>query len=295
MPINVDNLLTQAEANDYQVSGYPDNPAEVLEVSVGLNEASLLQTFESVLRELENARTNEFMPSMTSVHLVEYMKDCLRIRVAEARDDFGHPSHPSPRVPSRGERNALQGLPIMLNIIGSIGWVKYDADICTLIPITDWSDDGKVVYRLETPRHSAEVNSWLRALAHARLTIPVQILPREKDGVQAVMLAFWQDDLLKSAQREVDCNKAFIAGFVQLSGLPERLVPLIRYMPRDRHAVLGAVVGSKEIARRRTEGGQRPRGPSQTQPAAMSPEQHVEVEAEITPTLETPVIPANES
>jgi hypothetical protein len=298
MPISLDTLLSQQEANDYQVSGNPVRTVEVVEVPVSLNRESFSATVRSVIREVELATTHAYLPEISVEQLYEYSVDVLRIRVAESREDMGLPNLLSPRVPSRGIRNSLRGLPFMLNIIGAIGWVKYDSQLCTLVPSIDWTDDGSEVGRyLPTPRHTLEVYAWLRGLDHNRLTISVPILPRDKDGVQAVMLAFWQDETLYSSQREVNSNAAFIGGYTQQIGNPGRFIPLVRYMPRTTHSELASVIGRKEIARRRAEGGNRVRTGQQNQP---TPAAQVElptpttVEQHVAPAVpETPVEPAS--
>lgn len=280
MAINLDTLLTQQEANDFQVLGQAVHAAEVVETPVSLDQRSFGATMRSVIREVELAKTHAYLPDITEQQLVEYTSDVLRIRVAESREDMGLPNLVSPRLPSRGIRNNLRGLPIMLNIIGAIGHVKYDAQLCTIVPSIEWTDDGSEMPRyLPTPRHTEEVYAWLRGLDLNKLTISVPLLPRDKDGVQAVMLAFWQDETLHSSQREVNANAAFVGGYTQGIGNPGRFVPLVRYMPRMTHIELASVVGRKEIARRRAESGNRPRTGQQNQPAPSVQENPPPVEA----------------
>jgi hypothetical protein len=193
-----------------------------------------------------------FFPS--SDELGEYFSDVLALRVATCQRDFGLPRDEVPAVPSNGILNSLRGLPLWVNLIGSIGHVAIRSQSTYLYPSIVWERDGNRPVPLGPPRHRDKVDRWLELLDKARVLQPRQLLPRQFDGIQTVMLMHWHEsngeETLWSSQEQLDHNNAYTASFVMGHGVPERFYPIVRYWDRGHHHLIARENARRELSNR---------------------------------------------
>jgi hypothetical protein len=249
MAFNLQTFLSEGEARDYGVAGEPLFFHREVPVPVTLNTESLTALHETVLKQAEDRlyhlpRVPEFP---TVQELNEYVSDVFAIRVALCIEDASATIQ-RPRTPPRGERNHYRCLPIHVNMINSIGHFSRKSAGLLFYPNLDWVvDDRNEPIRLQTPRHWSKIREWLTFLEHHRIIMQVPAIISDYEGVEAVMLAFWQRDQLMSDHESHNSNAAYIAGFTVLDGVPEFYKPVIRYgMSRARHVELVTEISRKD-------------------------------------------------
>lgn len=267
MAITLQNLLSQGEASEFGVVGRPFQYRRDLYVPVEFNVPSLEAAFGTISRQLTaRAPANWNGPEITLLEMREYTEDVLAIRVASVLQDQGVDTNY--RIPSQGIRNSLTHFPMFLNIIGAVGYVRYPKHALRLLPyIKDGVGDSSV--RPERPvyltiRNREKILTWFDAHIHVRLAMPVPVLPRDMDGVEAVMRGFWMQvddkDTLVSGLDTEDANGAYIGHFVVQEGAAHAglYYPCVVYHTREVYEGVTRELTRKEINIRKVEPATRP-------------------------------------
>jgi hypothetical protein len=279
MPFQSETLLSREDARGFDdMEGTPINFRRFVDVSVSLDEEYVKMHLDIVLNQIE-AR----FPSVPTLALptideyFEYLSDILFIRVAECREDASQDPSSSPRIRyPRPMRNQLRVLPFWLNVLGAVGHTVISERHLTLLPNVEFEreDSGDRLKPLYEPRHVAKIATYHNALEHFNIAHVVPALPRDKEGVQHVMMMFWakddQDGLIRvfAPFLEKDPNAAFIAAMaISAQECIPTYYPLVKYASRRTFNDVVRHSASRELTRPQRAAERKPRNPATATPA----------------------------